>query len=139
MLLADEPTGNLDSTTSEEIITLFKELHADGQTIVMVTHEEDIAGHAERIVRLRDGKIMSDHPTDEDPIHRAFLEQSAHVARARAGASQMMREDDPTAAARDMVETTRQLDPDAESDPDAAPDPQPDARPEPAAAGEPSR
>ncbi|MFG0292212.1 MAG: ABC transporter ATP-binding protein [Phycisphaerales bacterium JB065] len=84
MLLADEPTGNLDSQTSEEIIKLFKELHDDGQTIVMVTHEEDIAGHAARIVRLRDGEIMSDHPTHEDPIHIAFIKQAADNASARA-------------------------------------------------------
>src|SRR6185295_348501 len=67
ILLADEPTGNLDSKTSEEIIALFKQLHDEGQTIIIVTHEEDIAGHAHRIVRLRDGKILSDHPTNQDP------------------------------------------------------------------------
>jgi putative ABC transport system ATP-binding protein len=87
MLLADEPTGNLDSTTSDEIIRLFEELHAEGQTIVMVTHEEDIAGHAHRIVRLRDGQIMSDHPTDEDPVHLAFIKQAADNASARATVS----------------------------------------------------
>ncbi|MEI2701493.1 MAG: ABC transporter permease [Baekduia sp.] len=67
ILLADEPTGNLDSKTSEEIIALFKQLHAEGQTIVIVTHEEDIAGHAKRIVRLRDGRILSDSPTARGP------------------------------------------------------------------------
>jgi putative ABC transport system ATP-binding protein len=60
ILLADEPTGNLDSTTSEEIMTLFAELHAQGQTVVMVTHEPDIAAHAHRVVTLRDGLIHSD-------------------------------------------------------------------------------
>ena len=83
MLLADEPTGNLDSRTSEEIIALFKELHDEGQTIVVVTHEEEIAGHANRIVRLRDGKIISDFPTDEDPIHRAYIDQVAVTAQGR--------------------------------------------------------
>jgi putative ABC transport system ATP-binding protein len=73
LILADEPTGNLDSQTGEDIMRLFEELHAAGQTIVIVTHEEDIAGRAERIVRLRDGTILSDNPTDEDPQHRQWL------------------------------------------------------------------
>ena len=80
ILLADEPTGNLDSATSAEIIALFKELHRDGQTIVIVTHEEDIAGHAERIVRLRDGRILTDLPKDQDPIHREFLQSMVRAA-----------------------------------------------------------
>ena len=60
ILLADEPTGNLDSTTSEEIMTLIHELHAGGQTVVVVTHEPEIAEQCERVVRLRDGQVMSD-------------------------------------------------------------------------------
>ena len=60
ILLADEPTGNLDSKTSYEIMDLFDQLHAKGNTIVMVTHEEDIAKYAHRIVRLRDGLVESD-------------------------------------------------------------------------------
>jgi putative ABC transport system ATP-binding protein len=60
ILLADEPTGNLDSTTSEEIMRVFSELHGQGQTVVMVTHEPDIAAHAERVVVLRDGRVESD-------------------------------------------------------------------------------
>lgn len=60
ILLADEPTGNLDSKTSREIIALIDELHKQGQTIIMVTHEPDIAGHCERIIHLEDGKIYSD-------------------------------------------------------------------------------
>jgi putative ABC transport system ATP-binding protein len=62
ILLADEPTGNLDSTTSEEIMRVFAALHAQGQTVIMVTHEADIAAHAARIVLLRDGRIASDTP-----------------------------------------------------------------------------
>ena len=60
ILLADEPTGNLDSTTSEEIMHVFGELHREGQTVIMVTHEPDIAARAERVVVLRDGRIESD-------------------------------------------------------------------------------
>ena len=64
IILADEPTGNLDSKTGEEIMALFDELYAQGNTIIVVTHEEDIARHARRIVRLRDGLIESDGPAD---------------------------------------------------------------------------
>ena len=60
ILLADEPTGNLDSTTSQEIMGVFAELHRQGQTIVMVTHEADIAAHAARVVTLRDGLVATD-------------------------------------------------------------------------------
>jgi putative ABC transport system ATP-binding protein len=84
ILLADEPTGNLDSKTSEEILALFKKLHEEGQTIIMVTHEEDIAGHARRIIRLRDGRIVSDHPTHDDPIHREYIARALDAAQAAA-------------------------------------------------------
>jgi putative ABC transport system ATP-binding protein len=60
IILADEPTGNLDSKTGEEIMALFEHLYEQGNTIIVVTHEEDIARHARRIVRLRDGLIESD-------------------------------------------------------------------------------
>lgn len=80
IVLADEPTGNLDSKTSDEIIGLFRQLHAEGQTIIMVTHEEDIAGNAKRIIRLRDGKVMSDHPTEEDPIHQDYVRRALEAA-----------------------------------------------------------
>lgn len=60
IILADEPTGNLDSKTSYEIMALFNEIHQKGNTVILVTHEEDIAQHAHRIIRLRDGLIDSD-------------------------------------------------------------------------------
>ena len=60
IILADEPTGNLDSKTSIEIMKLFGEIHAKGNTVILVTHEEDIAEHAHRIIRLRDGLIEND-------------------------------------------------------------------------------
>ncbi len=60
IILADEPTGNLDSKTSVDIMNLFENIHAMGNTIILVTHEEDIAQHAHRIIRLKDGKIESD-------------------------------------------------------------------------------
>jgi putative ABC transport system ATP-binding protein len=63
ILLADEPTGNLDSATSTEIMELFDELHRSGNTVILVTHEPDIAQHAWRQVNLRDGRILSDQPT----------------------------------------------------------------------------
>lgn len=73
IILADEPTGNLDSKTSYEIMELFHELHSKGNTIIMVTHEDDIAHYAHRIVRLRDGLVESDtinpNPTRGIPVH----------------------------------------------------------------------
>ncbi|ESU26316.1 ABC-type transport system, ATPase component [Flavobacterium limnosediminis JC2902] len=62
IILADEPTGNLDSKTSVEIMNLFDEIHANGNTVILVTHEEEIARHAHRIIRLKDGIIESDNP-----------------------------------------------------------------------------
>ncbi|MFN5224765.1 MAG: ABC transporter ATP-binding protein [Bacteroidota bacterium] len=73
IILADEPTGNLDSKTSAEIMMLFEEIHRKGNTIIVVTHEEDIARHAHRIIRLRDGLIESDLANDR--ITRASLQK----------------------------------------------------------------
>jgi len=64
IILADEPTGNLDSATSRDIMTLFDALHEKGNTIIQVTHEPDIAAHAHRVIRLLDGQIASDEPSE---------------------------------------------------------------------------
>ncbi|MNL42600.1 Macrolide export ATP-binding/permease protein MacB [compost metagenome] len=65
IILADEPTGNLDTKTSIEIMGLLEEIHSKGNTIILVTHEEDIAQHAHRIVRMRDGLIEADYPNTD--------------------------------------------------------------------------
>ena len=67
ILLADEPTGNLDSQTTHDIMSLFDELHSEGQTIIMVTHEDEIAEHCHRVVRLSDGQIVEDRVNEKEP------------------------------------------------------------------------
>jgi putative ABC transport system ATP-binding protein len=62
IILADEPTGNLDTHTGDEIMALFASLHRQGNTIVLVTHEHDVALHANRIIAIRDGKVERDEP-----------------------------------------------------------------------------
>lgn len=69
IILADEPTGNLDSKTSVEIMNLISDIHQLGNTVVLVTHEEDIARYAKRVVRLRDGVVESDHLREELALH----------------------------------------------------------------------
>lgn len=75
IILADEPTGNLDTKTSIEIMSIFEEIHKNGNTVILVTHEPDIADHAHRVVRLRDGEVESDMPnlniiSVNDPTHK---------------------------------------------------------------------
>jgi putative ABC transport system ATP-binding protein len=75
ILLADEPTGNLDTKTGEEIMLLFDVLHKEGNTIILVTHEEDIAAHAHRAVRIRDGHIERDEPV----VNRRVIQHPASI------------------------------------------------------------
>lgn len=72
IILADEPTGNLDSKTSHEMMALFDDLHKKGNTIILVTHETDIAQHSQRIIRLMDGEVASDEPNEQREISQAF-------------------------------------------------------------------
>jgi len=80
ILLADEPTGNLDSATTFDILRLFRQLHADGQTIIIVTHEDEVAAHCHRVIRLRDGRVLSDLPTREDSAGPLVDEVEARLA-----------------------------------------------------------
>jgi putative ABC transport system ATP-binding protein len=75
IILADEPTGNLDTRTSEEIMGLFQELNDQGVTLVVVTHEPDIAAHCKRVIQLRDGKVVDDSPV-ANPIRCAAMAQA---------------------------------------------------------------
>ena len=80
IILADEPTGNLDSKTGDEIMALFDHLHAIGNTIVVVTHEPDIAEFAHRIVTIRDGSIYSDHPSTRHAGEPRTGSKQTHLA-----------------------------------------------------------
>lgn len=74
MILGDEPTGNLDSRTAEEIMALFQDLNRQGKTVVIVTHEEDIANHCKRIIRFKDGRLLRDEPVAEPVDAREILQ-----------------------------------------------------------------
>jgi putative ABC transport system ATP-binding protein len=78
LILADEPTGNLDTESSLDVMSVFAALHAQGRTVVLITHEEDIAAYAERVVKLRDGRIVEDYSQD------AAAARGTHVAHAHA-------------------------------------------------------
>ena len=83
ILLADEPTGNLDSATTAEILSLFRQIHGEGQTVVIVTHEDEVAAHCQRVVRLRDGRVLSDLPIERDIAGRHL--PAVHAAASAAG------------------------------------------------------
>jgi putative ABC transport system ATP-binding protein len=84
MILGDEPTGNLDTRTSEEIMAVFQDLNRQGRTVIIVTHEEDVANHCKRIIRFRDGRIQSDeavaNPVDAREIIKTLPDPDAEVA-----------------------------------------------------------
>ncbi len=84
LILADEPTGNLDTESSLDVMSVFAALHAQSRTVVLITHEDDIAGYAERVVKLRDGQIVEDYRQDSSA---ARLSHEAHAEAGRAGAS----------------------------------------------------
>jgi putative ABC transport system ATP-binding protein len=94
LILADEPTGNLDSKNGEQIMRIFHELHAAGITIVLVTHEMDIAAQADRMIQMRDGRIIEDRTIDDD--RREELMSVTHDVQARAFRAKLSHKTDPT-------------------------------------------
>ena len=107
ILLADEPTGNLDSKTTAEIIELIARLHREGQTIIMVTHEEDVAQYAKRIVRMRDGRIHSDLPAEQDETNRSAVLLHKSMSRVRDLSDLETERDDPSENGAVMAHTPR--------------------------------
>ena len=86
ILMADEPTGNLDSATTAEILALFTALNRGGQTIIIVTHENDVAAHCRRVVRLRDGNVLSDLPAERDAEVAPYVDAARETQRAQLAA-----------------------------------------------------
>jgi putative ABC transport system ATP-binding protein len=100
LVLADEPTGNLDSTASEDVLRLFGELHRQGRTVVLITHEADIAQRAARVIRIRDGAIGSDERSREEPRRRDAAHDEG-VVRSRGWARASASGPDPDPRGRD--------------------------------------
>jgi putative ABC transport system ATP-binding protein len=73
-VLADEPTGNLDTTATSEVMGIFEQLNAEGRTVVLITHEDDVAAYANRVIRLRDGQIVDDQRSMPDTAARSTKE-----------------------------------------------------------------
>jgi putative ABC transport system ATP-binding protein len=69
IMLADEPTGNIDTVATQEVLQIFSQLNAEGRTVILITHEHDVASHAKRVIRLRDGQVVEDHR--QAPVHAA--------------------------------------------------------------------
>ena len=78
-MLADEPTGNLDTKTSEEVMAVFQKLNNDGKTVVLITHEQDIAQFARRVVVFRDGKVLEDRPVESQRRASFKPEETQHA------------------------------------------------------------
>ena len=85
LVLGDEPTGNLDSRTSEEIMGIFQQLNEEGKTVVLITHEPDIAAHAKRIVHVRDGRIQNDERIQQRRVRQAGIAAPVAAFAAREG------------------------------------------------------
>ena len=89
MILADEPTGALDSTSTHEVLGLFEGLNAEGRTVIVITHEPDVAERAGRLIRLRDGLVVEDtgHASPDSVAAVAAVAATAHIAPAKTGMS----------------------------------------------------
>jgi ABC-type lipoprotein export system ATPase subunit len=77
IVLADEPTGNLDTVASASVLAILRRLHGQGRTLVVITHERDVARHADRIVEMRDGRVIADHPVEHEPAMAGAGEQAS--------------------------------------------------------------